>query len=90
MNLIFPVDLKQGISALGGWGVFFFKFLCVWILSQKNTENETFLFLPTEKVSSFLGRGAGVALELLTPLLCEGQDRKRTAQAHSPLYAGKG
>lgn len=70
MNFIFPVDLKQGILGLG---CFFFLLPCVWMLSQKNTENETFISLPSEKVSSFLGRGARVGLELLSSLLCEEQ-----------------
>lgn len=71
MNFIFPVDLKQGILGLG---LFFFSLLpCIWMLSQKNTENDTFIFLPSEKVSSFLGRGARVGLELLSSLLCEEQ-----------------
>ena len=69
MNFIFPVDLKQGILGLG----FFFLLPCVWVLSQKNIENATFIFLPSEKVSSFLGRGARVGLELLSSLLCEEQ-----------------
>lgn len=71
MNFIFPVDLKQGILGLGLF--FFFLLPCIWMLSQKNTENDTFIFLPSEKVSSFLGRGARVGLELLSSLLCEEQ-----------------
>lgn len=73
MNFIFPVDLKQGISGLVVFCVcvsfLFFFFTCVWMFSQKNTENETFIFLPSEKVSSFLGRSARVALELLSSIL---------------------
>lgn len=57
------------------WDVFFFFFFppCAWMLSQKNTENETFRFLPSEKVSSPLGRGTRVGAELRSALFCEEQ-----------------
>lgn len=59
---------------IGTWLFWGFLLLpCVWKLSQKNRENETFIFLPSETVSSFLGRGARVGLEPLSSWLCEEQ-----------------